>query len=78
MLRYVFYGLLVYLSIRFVFNFLIPMVKTARQVRRQFEEVKNRMQDQVPDPFTGQQPQSQKSAEKISKDDYLDFEEVKR
>jgi uncharacterized membrane protein YozB (DUF420 family) len=78
MLRYVFYGLLVYLLIRFVFNFLIPMVKTTRQVRRQFEEVKNRMQDQMQDPFPGQRPQPQKSAEKVNKDDYLDFEEVKR
>jgi hypothetical protein len=78
MLRYVFYGLLVYLSIRFIFNFLIPLVKTTRQVRRQFEEVKNRMQDQVPDPHIGHRPQPQKQAEKIDQDDYLDFEEVKR
>jgi hypothetical protein len=78
MLRYVLYGLLVYLLIRFIFNFLIPMVKTARQVRRQFEEVKNRMQEQVPDPHPGQRPNPSKPAEKIDQDDYLDFEEVKR
>lgn len=78
MLRYVLYGFLVYLLIRFVFNFLIPLIRTASQVRRQFDEVKNRMQDQVNDPYRGQANQPQKPVEKIDKDDYIDFEEIKR
>lgn len=76
MLRFLIYALGFYLLFRLIFNFIIPLFMTTRQVRKQFNDIKNKMQDQVNDPYTPQTRETPKP-EKVSKDDYIDFEEVK-
>lgn len=76
MLRFLIYALGFYLLFRLIFNFIIPLFLTTRQVRKQFNDIKNKMQDQVNDPYTTQTRETPKP-DKVSKDDYLDFEEVR-
>jgi hypothetical protein len=71
-----FLAIVFYLLYRFIFNFLVPVARTTRQVREQFRN----MQEQQP--FHQEQPrehaQPQRPAQKpADKGDYLDFEEVK-
>jgi heme exporter protein D len=78
MMRYILIALGTYFGIRFLVGVLVPVIRTALQVKKQFETVRDnsqRFQQQ-------QQQQTQKAAEKdtsykASKDDYLDFEEIR-
>ena len=78
MLRYLFYAFLIYLAYRLVFNFIIPIYKTTRQVKKQFREMHSRMQDNM-----GQQPPYQQPVTPATENknqqagDYIDFEELK-
>jgi hypothetical protein len=87
MLRYLFFAFLIYLGYRLVFNFIIPIYKTTRQVKKQFSEMSarmnssdghNRMQDNM-----GQQPPYQQPVTPATENknqqagDYIDFEELK-
>lgn len=65
-----------YLLYRFVFNFLLPVVKTTRHVRQQFRNMQ--------EPGGGQQQQPQPknwqerhSSPKGAAEDYIEFEEIK-
>ncbi|TCJ17043.1 hypothetical protein EPD60_06955 [Flaviaesturariibacter flavus] len=83
MLAVLFYIFLAYLLFRFVFGFLVPIIRTTRQVKRGFREMNERMGS-----FGGQHPEdlhsaqapgqrSQVNSKAPSKDDYIDFEEIK-
>jgi hypothetical protein len=76
-LRILVYGFLAYLAIRFIFGFLIPVVRTTRQVRRQFEEARNRMQDQMQDGYPTTAPRQQPASPTRAQGDYIEFEEVR-
>ena len=78
LLRYLFYAFLIYLAYRFVFNFLIPIYKTTKQVKKQFREMHERMQDHVnqQQPYE-QSPTLQPENKKEQAGDYIDFEDVK-
>jgi hypothetical protein len=78
-----------YLLYRFVFNFLLPVVKTTRHVREQFRNMQDTAAGQ-PRPgssFDPREDQSQQSQPKSwqdrhtttkgAADDYIDFEEIK-
>ena len=75
----------IYLLYRFVFGFLIPVVKTTRQVKSQFNTMRERMettQGQPNDDANYQQQNSPKTFSKTTsgkpapKDDYIEFEEL--
>ena len=78
MLRYLFFAFLIYLAYRLVFHFIIPIYKTTRQVKKQFREMHSRMQDNM-----GQQPSYQQPVTPATENknqqagDYIDFEELK-
>jgi len=78
MLRYLFFAFLIYLAYRLVFNFIVPIYKTTRQVKKQFREMHSRMQDNM-----GQQPPYQQPVTPATENknqqagDYIDFEELK-
>ena len=76
--RYLLYAFLIYLAYRLIFNFIIPIYKTTRQVKKQFREMHDRMQDQMNQHASQQQPQPQpeKKKEQVG-GDYIDFEELK-
>ncbi len=77
--RYLIYIFLAYLFYRLVFEIIIPIYKTTRQVRKNFHDIQSHMQDHMKQQ---QQPRYQtsradnKTSEK-PEGDYIDFEEVK-
>jgi len=78
-----FLAIVLYLLYRFVFNFLLPVVRTTRQVRQQFRNMQEGMGGEQ-QPFNGngervqsQQKQQRPSGGKPPKEDYIDFEEIK-
>jgi hypothetical protein len=75
-MKYILYGLLVYFLFRLVYNFIIPVYKTTRQVKKQFREMNERMNDQQQ--TSGQTTPSQPHTDpKTRVGEYIDFEEVK-
>lgn len=70
--------IVVYLGYRFIFNFLLPIVRTTRHVHKQFQHMKDSA-------ASGQQQGSagpvnnggSKRTYKPPAEDYIDFEEVK-
>ena len=77
MLQYIFWTIVIYLLFRFIFNFVVPVIRVGRQMRRQMNDFHQNMHSQ-------QQPQGnysdQKDAEQKPRkrsEDYIDFEEVK-
>jgi heme exporter protein D len=77
-MRYLLYAFLIYLAYRLVFNFIIPIYKTTRQVKKQFREMHSRMEDQMNQQQANQQtstPHTENKKEQVG--DYIDFEELK-
>jgi len=75
-IRFLFYAILGYLLFRFIFDFLIPVFKTTRQVRQQFRDMQDRMQD-APGSPNQTDYHRQQEASKIKEGEYIDYEEVK-
>jgi len=79
-LQYLLWGLLIYFVYRFVFNFLVPVVRASRQIKRQVRDFQSRMQEQNQQSQGPEHtPNNNSSAQRTtaSKGDYIDFEEVK-
>lgn len=77
MWQYIIYIFLAYLLFKLVFNFIIPVYKTTKQVRKGFKE----MQEKMRSPQAGnnsQPPGSIKNNQRKPAGDYIDFEEVKQ
>lgn len=78
MFKYIFWAIVIYLFVRFIFNFVIPVLRATRQMRNQVKDFQDRMHDQEPYNSTFQGPQSKASPRSEKKaGDYIDFEEVK-
>ena len=76
--RFLLYAFLIYLAYRLIFHFIIPIYKTTRQVKKQFGEMKSRMEDHINQQQANQQaPTPQPETKKQQAGDYIDFEEVK-
>jgi Sec-independent protein translocase protein TatA len=80
--RIVFELFALYLLYKLIFDFIIPVARTTKQVKKQFNDMNNRMQE------TMQKQQTQQPKQSFSKtpptpvnngksDDYIEFEEVK-
>ena len=76
-LRYILYGFLIYFAYRLIFHFIIPVARTTRQVKKQFDEARNRMQEQMQDHYQPGAQTRQKAASVPEKGDYIDFEEIR-
>lgn len=83
-MKYIFYILLGYLLYRFITAFLIPVFRTSRQIKKQFNDIQQRMQEQMQQQQAAYQHQQKAAqANKESKSngapvgEYIDFEEVK-
>lgn len=74
-LKYVLIGFFLYFLFKFVVDFIIPVVRTTRQVKRQFDAVREQQQHYYQEKTTPT-PSAKKSTS-ADQDDYLDFEEVK-
>jgi hypothetical protein len=79
MLKLLLYGLLAWFLYNLVFKFIIPVYKTTRQMKQKFREMQTNMQEHMNQQadFTTQPNAAEKSASKKSKEDYIDFEEIK-
>jgi hypothetical protein len=83
MLRVILWILVGYFVYRFVFNFLLPIFRVSRQMKRQVREFQSHMQQAQQQQYqaNGQQqaaPHQQRPAHPTEKaGDYIDFEEIK-
>lgn len=82
MLKVLLWALLAYFLYRFLFNFLLPLIGTTRQIRSQVKEFQNRMHDQqqstennYPKPDTHTPHRSNTPPSRAG--EYIEFEELK-
>jgi hypothetical protein len=77
-LRFLFYAFLLYLAFRLIFDFIIPVVRTTRRIRKGFREMSDRM-SQHTEPYPPQEnyPKQNQNINKGEAGDYIDFEEIK-
>jgi phospholipase/lecithinase/hemolysin len=71
---------LLYILYKLIVDFIIPIYRSTKKVKKQFGEMQNKMQDQM-NTFNAQQ-QSASAAKNApqqpaTKEDYIDYEEVK-
>ncbi|WP_276480765.1 DUF4834 family protein [Paraflavitalea pollutisoli] len=82
MLPVILWILLGYFLYRFVVNFLWPVIKVSRQMRRQVKDFRQHMnqaqqQQQQYQPSSSAQTQQHAASPKEKAGDYIDFEELK-
>jgi hypothetical protein len=73
-LRIIIWILLAYFAYKFIFNFLVPVLKVSGRMRRQMKEFQQRAEQQQP---PVEPPSNNTSTSKIKAGEYIDFEEVK-
>ena len=71
-----------YILYKLIFDFIIPVAKTTKQVKKQFSAMSQQMQEKMNQKQASQQQQTNYSTPaspgpKEKKDDYIDFEEIK-
>ena len=75
--RILLYVFLIYLAYKIIFDLIIPVYRTTKQVKKGFKEMNERMNDyrnqQGPQPAQPEQPK--KSTDKSG--DYIEYEEIK-
>lgn len=78
LIRVIFELLLLYLLYKLIFDFIIPVYKTTKQVKQKVGEMQSRMNEQMKSTQNSQfaSDSSQKAA-KPPKEDYIEYEEVK-
>jgi hypothetical protein len=75
-LRFLFYAFLIYMLYKLVFNFIIPIYRTTKQVKKGFREMNERMRQAEGFPPQSTPAQKPKPGE-TKPGEYIDFEEVK-
>lgn len=77
---FLFYCFIAYLLFRLIFNFIIPVYRTTRRMKKSFREMNERMR-QAGDAYNQQQgthaSQAQEKKDNSQVGDYIDFEEIK-
>jgi hypothetical protein len=76
-MKYLLFAFLAYLAYQFIFKLVIPVYKTSRRIKKGFQEMQEKMQQQSSN--HGAQPADFKAkpASKPNPTDYIEFEEVK-
>jgi hypothetical protein len=81
MFKVLLWGLAIYLLYRFIFGLVIPVTKTASQIKQKMTEMQQQQQQAFEQQeFARKQTQpntKETNSTQAKKDDYLDFEEVK-
>lgn len=79
MWKFILYTFLFYLLFRFITGFLIPVFKTGKQIKRQFNDMQQRMEEQMKQQQAAEAntKQAEKSPSPRPAGEYIDFEEVK-
>jgi len=68
---------LFYLLYKFIFELVIPIFKTTRQVQKKMNEFQQNMNKQAETNRTSSENITKPTASKPKSDDYIDFEEIK-
>ncbi len=70
---------ILYLLYKLVFDLIIPVAKTTRQVKKQFVDINEQMKEKMNNFQQAKTnvPSKQPSQPVSKKDDYIDFEEIK-
>lgn len=76
-LRFLFYAFLIYILVKLVFNFIIPVYKTTKKIKRGFAEMKEKMSSHSSDSQSQNSFQQKEQSSNAAKEDYIDFEEVR-
>ena len=77
-LSFLFFAFVFYLLFKLVFDFIIPVYKTTRKLKKGFREMREKMQGQSNNGANSyQQKTSANRNKKEPSGDYIDFEEVK-
>ena len=78
-LRLLFELFVIYILYKFIFEFIIPVYNTTKQVKQKMNEMHQQMQQNqggpINDPFTKTQPSE--APKKPVHEDYIDYEEIK-
>ena len=74
--------LVIYILYKLIFSFIIPLYKAGKQMKGKMSEMQERMQQQQQAQAEQQKQQNQtspieKTSVKITKEDYIDYEEIK-
>ena len=82
LLRIAFELFALYVLYKLIFDFIIPLANTTRQVKKQFTDIHTQMQDKMKQQQNEQSPKKFTAAKpspinKSKDDDYIEFEEVK-
>ena len=75
MLKYFLFSLAIYFAYRFIVEFAIPIYKTTKQVKKQFQGIREQQAH-----YQRQQEKSEeqpRAGSKVNEEDYLEFEEIK-
>ncbi len=77
-LRLLFELFVIYLVYKLIFDFIIPIYRTSKQIKTKVDEMNQKMNQQqnVNNP-TFQSHQQQPKAHKPASEDYIDYEEIK-
>lgn len=79
LLKYIFYGILIYLLFKFIFDLVIPVSKATSQVKDKLREMQEAQeaQQQQQRRYQQQTAQTQQTDNQPKGGDYIDFEEIK-
>ena len=77
MFKYILLGFTIYFAYRFLFDFLLPVIRTTRQVKKQFDAVREQQQGFQQHQQKNSPDPAKTSSSKSSSDDYLEFEEIR-
>jgi hypothetical protein len=82
MVKVLFELLVLYLFYKLIFDFIIPVYQTTKQVSKKMGEMQTKMNDHFNEQSSGYGAQGQTSSTtekktKLTREDYIDFEEVK-
>jgi hypothetical protein len=75
MIKLIFYGLVVYLIYKLIFELVIPVGKASSQMREKIQQMQNQQNFQQQQAKTAAEPQP--APKPKSDKDYIEFEEVK-
>ena len=76
-IRVIFELLVLYLVYKLIFDFIIPVYKTTKQVNRKMGEMQTKMNEQAKQHTNAHQEAVKTQAARPAKEDYIEFEEVK-
>jgi hypothetical protein len=76
MFKYILLGFTIYFAYRFLFDFMLPVIRTTRQVKKQFDAVREQQQGFQQTSQNKNNSSTPNKAPKPKADDYIEFEEI--